>query len=67
MFEKNAAQLYGELCALRELKDLNVDPIGLMIVAIAKKYQFTIATRNESDFSRCGVTLINPWKWDEYS
>lgn len=60
-FEEIAADHYGELCALREQQGLNVDPIDLMILAIAKKYQFKIATRNERDFSECGIAIINPW------
>lgn len=60
-FEQIAAGHYGQLCAMREKQGLNVDPIDLMIVAIAKKYQYKIATRNERDFSDCGIGIINPW------
>jgi hypothetical protein len=60
-FEQTAAGHYGQLCLQREKQGLNVDPIDLMIAAIAKRYQFKIATRNERDFAHCGVDIINPW------
>ena len=57
----NAANYYGQLCAIRESQGKHVDPIDLMIVAIAKRFEFKIATRNTKDFSGCGITIIDPW------
>ena len=61
-FDKMAADLYGEICAKREKKGYAVDPVDLMIVAIAKNAGASIATRNTDDFVHCGVKLVNPWK-----
>jgi predicted nucleic acid-binding protein len=60
-FEQSAASYYGSISAERESAGLHIDPVDLMIVAIAKSYQFKIATRNTSDFSACGVAVIDPW------
>lgn len=32
-----------------------------MIAATAREHQFTVVTRNVSDFEKTGVPLINPW------
>ena len=56
--------MYGEISAGREKKGLPVDPVDLMITAIAKYHHATIATRNVKDFEACGIKLINPWKLD---
>jgi len=61
-FDKAAADFYGELCVGRESKGLHVDPVDLMIAAIAKSHQYKVASRNISDLSSCGVELINPWE-----
>lgn len=33
-----------------------------LIAATARVHNFAIATRNERDFARLGVTVINPWR-----
>jgi predicted nucleic acid-binding protein len=33
-----------------------------MIAATAKKFGLTVATRNQEDFIRCGVTVVNPFE-----
>lgn len=60
-FDERAAYLYGEIASDREKAGFNTDAIDLMIAAIAKNYNATIATRNIKDFKDCGVKLINPW------
>jgi len=61
-FDEEAEYLYGGLPACREKVGLSVDPVDLMIAAIAKHLQASIATRNIKDFEGCGLTLINPWQ-----
>ena len=61
-FDEQAALLYGEISAGREKKGLPVDPVDLMITAIAKNHNAAIATRNIKDFEACGIKIINPWK-----
>ncbi len=60
-FDEESAYLYGGIATGREKAGLSVDPVDLMIAAIAKKLQASIATRNIKDFEGCGLTLINPW------
>lgn len=61
-FDEPAARLYGDVCALRESKGLHADALDLMIAAIAKAADASLATRNTGDFEHCGIKLINPWK-----
>lgn len=61
-FDEAAARIYGDVCALREAKGLHADPVDLMIAAIAKAADASIATRNTGDFEHCGIKLINPWR-----
>lgn len=60
-FDQDAAFLYGHVCALRERKRLAADPVDLMIAAIARNADATLATRNVADFEHCGIRLLNPW------
>lgn len=60
-FDERAAYLYGEIASDREKAGFNTDAVDLMITAIAKNYDATIATRNIKDFQDCGIKLINPW------
>lgn len=60
-FDERAAYLYGEIASDREKAGFNTDAIDLMLAAIAKNYNASIATRNIKDFKGCGVKLINPW------
>lgn len=61
-FDEEAAYVYGGIATAREKAGLSVDPVDLMIAAIAKNLQASIATRNIKDFEGCGITLINPWQ-----
>jgi len=61
-FDQSAANFYGELCANRENNGLHVDPVDLMIAAIAKNQRFKVASRNISDLLGCGIELVNPWE-----
>jgi predicted nucleic acid-binding protein len=61
-FDMASAMIYGEVCALRESAGLHADPLDLMIAAIAKRAQASLATRNIGDFEGCGIKLINPWQ-----
>ncbi len=61
-FDEASAYLYGGIATGREKAGLSVDPVDLMIAAMAKKIQASIATRNIKDFEGCGITLINPWQ-----
>lgn len=61
-FDEASAFLYGDLCAKRERKGLQADPVDLMITAITHNAGASLATRNIRDFEHCGVKSIIPWQ-----
>ena len=60
-FDKAAAYAFGEVSAARERQGRHADAVDMMIAAIVKTAEATLATRNTSDFEECGIALINPW------
>ncbi len=60
-FDERAGYIYGDIASQREKAGFNVDPVDLMISAIAKSHNAAVATRNIKDFRDCGIRLINPW------
>ncbi len=61
-FDEEAAYIYGEIAAKREKEGFNTDAVDLMIAAIVKSQNASIATRNTKDFKGCGIKVINPWE-----
>jgi len=61
-FDLRAANLYGEICLLREQCGLAIGATDMMIAACAKATGASLATRNIKDFNSVGLTLINPWQ-----
>ena len=55
-FDHECAQMWGRLMAQRPQH-----PIGRQITAIALLYDFTVVTRNTSDFDGTGARLLNPF------
>ncbi len=53
---------WGRLTAILESNGLKMPSIDSLIAATAKKYNLSLATRNERDFQNCDIQLINPWK-----
>ena len=51
------ADLWGRLLARYAMS-----PMDGLISATAACYGYTVVTRNERDFQRCGVDFINPFK-----
>ena len=49
----------------REKEGFNTDAVDLMIGAIVKSQNASIATRNTKDFEGCGIKIINPWESDK--
>lgn len=60
-FDEHAAHIYGDISSQREKAGINTDAVDLMIAAIVKYYNASIATRNTKDFKDCGIKLVNPW------
>jgi toxin FitB len=64
-FDENAAKLFAFVATAREAKGRPVSQMDAMIAAICRAHRATPATRNESGFAHCGISLINPWKAGE--
>lgn len=64
-FDRDAAYACGEVSAARERKGLHADPVDMMIAAIVKTAEATLATRNTSDFEHSGIVLANPWRAED--
>ena len=62
-FDEKAAYIYGGIAAKREKEGFNTDAVDLMIAAIVKSQNASIATRNTKDFEGCGIKIINPWNF----
>ena len=60
-FDAAAAQLAGDLMAIRHKKGRPGDLRDTMIAGIVLAYQATLATRNTSHFEDLSVPVINPW------
>jgi len=55
------ATRWGAMLAEAEKRGEVLPAIDSLIAATAAFHDFTIATRNEHDFMRCSVPVINPW------
>ena len=60
-FDRAAARAYARIYAGRRLQGRPSSPSDCQIAAIASVHGMMVATRNISDFTDCGVQLINPW------
>jgi predicted nucleic acid-binding protein len=62
-FDQLAAELYAMIASSRQKSGKPISQFDAQIAAIAKSRGAAISTRNEIDFSNCGVTVVNPWKF----
>jgi predicted nucleic acid-binding protein len=53
---------WGTLTALLETRGTPMPAVDSLIAATALHGSFVLVTRNEADFLRSGVQLLNPWK-----
>ncbi len=60
-FDSAAAKAYAEIFASRRQRGRPISLQDCQIAAIARSQGMAVATRNISDFTDCGVELINPW------
>ena|SRR4030043_524397 len=54
--------IWGELTGRLENEGRPITAIDSLIAAIALQGNYCLVTRNEQDFRKTGVTMINPWK-----
>ena len=60
-FDEECAMLWGGLCASSESAGTPLPVIDGLIAAVALQHGGTLVTRNERDYIRTGVPLLNPW------
>jgi toxin FitB len=61
-FDQTAADWYAQLRAHRRRLGRPVAAFDMQIAAIARVHGAAVATRNISDFTDCGIELIDPWQ-----
>ena len=60
-FDEDAARAFARIAAARSTAGRPISQFDAMIAAIAQSQNAAVATRNTSDFERCGIQLIDPW------
>jgi hypothetical protein len=60
-FGSDAAQAYARIAADRRRAGRPISQFDAQIAAIARSAGAAIATRNVTDYDRCGVKILNPW------
>lgn len=53
---------WGKMMASLESQGIKMPTIDSLIAATAKKNNYCLVTRNESDFQNCNIQILNPWK-----
>jgi toxin FitB len=62
-FDETAARKFARIAALRVQSGRHVPREDVRIAAIAASHDMAIASRNASDFTDCGIDVINPWEY----
>lgn len=60
-FDAGAVPAYVEIFSGRRSLGRPISQFDAQIAAIARQAGAKLATRNSTDFERCGVALIDPW------
>jgi toxin FitB len=60
-FDDEAAPAYARIVANRQRAGRPISQLDAMIAAIAHARSASVATRNETDFDGCGISVVNPW------
>lgn len=55
------ADRWGLLRAQAQMKGRPLSVVDALLAATALQHNLTIASRNVSDFSVAGLTVVNPW------
>lgn len=61
VFDDGAAEEYAEVLLAREQAGLPISTPDAQIAAICRANGAVCATRNEKDFTKTGVQIVNPW------
>jgi toxin FitB len=54
--------IWGSLIARLEASGRPISAIDSLLAATALQRQYTLVTRNSTDFTETGISLINPWE-----
>ena len=60
-FEGEAARTFSKIVAQRRRLGRPIGDADAQVAAIARVRGAMLATRNEQDFSDCGIQVVNPW------
>lgn len=60
--DEQVANRWGSLCAEAQLKGRALSVIDALLAATALQHNLTIVSRNVSDFSIIGLTVVSPWE-----
>ena len=52
---------WGALCGAAERAGAPLPVLDALVAAVAQVNGLTVVTRNEHDFARCEVPIVNPW------
>lgn len=61
-FDRVAAGTYAEIGAERRRIGKPIGTLDAQIAAIARSRGAAVATRNVTDFTDCGVEVVDPWR-----
>jgi len=61
-FDRAAANAYAEIGAARRRIGRPIAPLDARIAAIARAHAAVIVTRNVTDFTDCGIDVVDPWQ-----
>jgi predicted nucleic acid-binding protein len=60
-FDSHSARHYADIISVRRHIGRPINPLDAQIAAIARDKRMAIATRNFTDFLKCGIDVIDPW------
>jgi hypothetical protein len=60
-FNSDAAEIYAAIASARRLAGQPISQADGQIAAITQSRGGRLVTRNVSDFTNCGIDIVNPW------
>lgn len=60
-FASDAASFYAEIATERRRRGRPISHFDAQIAAISRATGASLATRNVSDFTHCGIGIVDPW------
>jgi len=60
-FTEKTAKIWGKIQGESEKQGICIPTIDGLIAATAQEYDLILVTRNESDFNKTEISIINPW------